>query len=288
MVFPYFCPMIDTSIIGQFADLKVLRIIPHGAVLDGEQLGDILLPKRYCSEQLQEEDVVRVFVYFDSEDRIVATTEEPYVKRDEFAFLDVREVNRIGAFMDWGLQKDLLIPYREQKANIQEGGNYLVYCYYDQESERLAGSTKTAKFLDTVPPEYVPDEEVNILVTEEHELGFKCIVDNLFSGMIYHNEIFTPVHIGEKRRGFVKQVREDEKIDVALQLTGKNSSHERKDPILDYLKTHDGVMFITDKSDPEMIYDTFGMSKKMFKKAVGHLYKEKIIRIEKDKIVLNR
>ena len=278
--------MIDTSIIGRRAELTVLRVIAHGVILDGGDLGDILLPKRYVDENVKEDDSIDVFVYFDSEDRIVATTEHPYVMRDEFAFLDVKEVNKVGAFMDWGLLKDLFIPFREQKANIQENGNYLIFCYYDHESERLVGSTKTLKFLDTVPPVYNFGDEVELLIVEEHELGFKCIVDNLFSGMIYHNEIFTPVYVGEKRKGYVKAVREDDKIDASLQPLGKESSLQKRDPIIEYLKKHDGVMFLTDKSEPEMIYEAFGMSKKNFKKALGHLYKEQQIRIEKDRVVL--
>lgn len=278
--------MLDTTIIGRRAELSVLRIIPHGAILDGGDLGDILLPQRYVDSELKEDDKIDVFVYFDSEDRIVATTEQPYVMRDQFAFLDVKEVNKIGAFMDWGLLKDLFIPFREQKANIQSGGNYLIFCYYDQESERLVGSTKTLKFLDVTPPEYNFRDAVEILITDEHELGFRCIVDHLYSGMIYHNEIFSPVYIGETHKAYVKNIREDDKIDVSLQPIGTQQSTSKKDPIIEYLKSHDGVMFITDKSEPEMIYETFGMSKKTFKKAIGHLYKEQRIRLEKDKITL--
>ena len=278
--------MIDNSIIGRRSSLNVLRIIPHGAILDGGDLGDILLPKRYVSDELVDGDAVDVFVYFDSEDRIVATTEQPYVMRDQFAFLDVKEANKIGAFMDWGLQKDLFVPFREQKATIQANGNYLIYCYYDHESERLVGSTKTLKFLDTVPPEYQKGEEVTILITDEHELGFRCIINHLHSGMIYKNEIFTPVYVGTSYKAYIKLIREDEKIDVSLQPIGTTFSKSKKDPILEYLNAHDGVMFITDKSEPEMIYEAFGMSKKTFKKAVGHLYKEQRIRIEKDRIIL--
>jgi uncharacterized protein len=278
--------MLDTTIIGRRADLQVLRIIPHGAILDGGDLGDILLPKRYISDDLHEEDTINVFVYFDSEDRIVATTEQPFVMRDQFAFLDVKEANKVGAFMDWGLMKDLFIPFREQKATIKNTGNYLIFCYYDNESERLVGSTKTLKFLDTVPPDYSINDEVEILLVEEHELGFRCIVDHLFTGMLYANEIFSPKYVGDKMKAYVKKVREDDKIDVSLQPVGAQLSKQLKDPIVEYLLANDKVMFINDKSDPQLIYDAFGMSKKTFKKAIGHLYREKRIRILEDRITL--
>jgi len=269
----------DIESIGTTTQLPILRVIEHGAILDGGELGDILLPQRYMQPEFEEGTVVDVFVYFDSEDRIVATTETPFVKRNQFAFLDVKEVNRVGAFMEWGLKKDLFIPFREQKANIKDGGNYLVFCYYDEESSRLVGSTKVEKFLDNVIPEFERNDIVDILIVEEHEIGHRVIVNDLFFGMLYASDTFAPVHVGLKMKAYVKKVREDDKIDVSLQPDGVERIASQQDPIIAYLKHNDGFMPLTDKSDPELIYETFQMSKKTFKRAIGVLYKARRIRI---------
>lgn len=276
------------EIIGRITRLQILRLIAHGAILNGEDLGDILLPLRYLASELKEGDFVEVFIYFDSEDRIVATTETPLVQRDEFAFLDVKEVNRVGAFMDWGLMKDLFIPFAEQKATIQADGNYLVYCYFDENSQRLVGSTKVEKFLDTIPPEYDRNQQVDLLVVEEHELGHRVIVDQRFSGMLYKSDTFSPIHVGQKTKGYVAKIREDEKIDVSLQPVGVERFANQQDPILNYLIEQGGCMRLTDKSTPEEVYNSLQMSKKTFKRAVGVLYKAGKIRIEEDKICLSK
>jgi predicted RNA-binding protein (virulence factor B family) len=278
--------MKQTEIIGRFSELPVLRLIAHGAILDGGEWGDILLPKRYVSDELNENDTVRVFVYFDSEDRIVATTETPLVQRDEFAFLEVVAVNKFGAFCDWGLSKDLFIPFAEQHIKLRENNSYPVFCYYDQETERMLGSTKILNYLDSVPHELQEGEKVDILIYGIHDLGYRCVVNNLFSGMIYQNEVFQQIHIGMRTTGFVKKIREDEKLDISLQAQGLQHSQGQLNPILTYLKAHGGTINITDKSDPQLIYDTFGMSKKTFKKAVGHLYKQGKISLHNDCIAL--
>jgi uncharacterized protein len=278
--------MKNTEIIGRFTELPVIRLIAHGAILDGGEWGDILLPKRYVPEELNENDPIRVFVYFDSEDRIVATTETPQVQRDEFAFLEVVAVNKFGAFCDWGLSKDLFIPFAEQHVKLREGNSYPVFCYYDQETERMLGSTKILKYLDIVPNELEEGDQVDILIYGTHDLGYRCVVNNLYSGMIYQNEVFQAVHVGLHTKGFVKKIREDEKLDISLQAQGIQHSQGQVDPILAYLKGQGGTMEITDKSDPQVIYDTFGMSKKTFKKAIGHLYKQGKISIHDDCVAL--
>lgn len=277
----------NTEIIGTTVKLPILRLIEHGAILDGDELGDILLPQRYITEDFKENDEVAVFVYFDSEDRIVATTEKPRIQRNQFAFLDVKEVNKVGAFMDWGLSKDLLIPFREQKANIMEDGNYLTFCYYDASSNRLVGSTKTERFLDNAPPEFEINDLVDVLLVEEHELGFKLIVNNLFSGMLYKSDTFSQVHVGLKTKAYIKKVREDDKIDVGLQPSGFERVSSQEDMILNYLHQNNGFMPISDKSEPELIYTTFEMSKKTFKKILGTLYKSRKVIVEKNGVYLN-
>lgn len=276
----------NTAIIGNIVQLPILRLIEHGAILDGDDLGDILLPQRYILDEYQEGDEVEVFVYFDSEDRIVATTEIPLVKRNQFAFLDVMETNRVGAFMNWGLSKDLLVPFREQKSNIVEDGNYLTFCYYDPESNRLVGSTKVEKFLDNIPPDFALNDKVEVLLTEEHELGYKLIVDNQFSGMLYKSDTFSQVYVGLKTTAYVKKVREDDKIDVSLQPSGVERTTSQENVILSYLQAQNGFMTFTDKSSPEEIYAAFEMSKKTFKKVIGALYKSRLVSIEKDGVYL--
>jgi predicted RNA-binding protein (virulence factor B family) len=277
----------NTEIIGNYVDLIVLRIIEHGAILDGDELGDILLPKRYTPTNLSDGMSIHVFVYFDSEDRIVATTEKPKIMRNQFAFLDVKETNRVGAFMDWGLAKDLLVPFAEQKATLQEEGNYLVFCYFDSSSGRLVGSSKVEKFLNNEPPELTHNEEVKILVVEEHRLGYKVIVNHSYQGMLYASDTFSPIHVGMQCSAFVKKVRDDFKIDLSLQADGYQRVEDNETKILQFLKDNGKKMDFNDKTDPQTIYAHFEMSKKTFKKVIGALYKARKIRIENDMIYLN-
>lgn len=279
--------MINEDVIGTCVDLKVLRITAPGAYLDGMELGEILLPNRYLSEGLSEDDTIRVFLYLDAKNRLIASTLEPKIKRNEFAYLTCKEVSKHGAFMDWGLEaKDLFIPFKEQKADIVEGGRYVVYCYYDHNTSRLVGSTKTNKYLDLIPPDYLLNQEVNILVTGVTEIGFTCIINNIHSGMIYHDEIYDNVKVGLQTQAYIKKVREDDKIDVSIHPLGVERFTSLTPSIIEFLKDNGGVMYITDKSDPELIRTTFAMSKKVFKKALGTLYKERQIDILPDKIVL--
>lgn len=260
--------------------MTVLKTVDFGVYLDGGDRGEILMPKEYVPEGCSPDDEVRAFVYFDSEDRIVATTEKPAVMVGEFAFLKAVAVNRVGAFMDWGLRKDLLVPFREQRDPMVEGKSYLVYVYLDKASDRIVASTKVDKYLDQTFPDYEPNQEVDLLVARKTDLGFAVVINNAHWGLIYDNQIFQPVKIGQRLKGYIQMVREDEKIDVALQPAGFGKVEGLTAQILEKLKDYGGVLDISDKSEPEEIYRVFGCSKKTYKKALGTLYKQGMIDID--------
>jgi predicted RNA-binding protein (virulence factor B family) len=274
--------------IGKRNYLRISRTVDFGAYLDGDELGEILIPKRYLPERVQIDDSLEVFVYNDSEDRLVAVTDFPIAQVGDFAWLNVKSVNSFGAFLEWGLPKDLLVPFREQNKKLIEGKQYLVYIFLDLMTRRIVASTKLDKFLDNVPPEYSQGEEVNIIVSNETDLGFKVIVNSCHWGILYKNLLFKKIEPGQKLTAYVLKVREDEKIDVTLQKPGLSDIIELTDIILNELKNHNGFLPLTDKTDPEEIYMRFGVSKKNFKKALGDLYKRKKISIENDgiKIIL--
>ncbi|TKG95903.1 GntR family transcriptional regulator [Puteibacter caeruleilacunae] len=272
--------------IGKVNKLQVARAVEFGVYLDGRNLGEILLPNRYVSNNCNIGDEIEVFIYLDSEDRLVATTETPYVTVDDFALLRVAAVNKIGAFMDWGLQKDLLVPYREQRQNMKEGRSYLVYVYLDEESNRIAASTKIHKYVDQVHVDYEEGEEVDLIIYRKEELGFKVIINKTHFGMIYDSEIFQTIHVGQKMKGYIKQIREDEKIDCKLQKIGYDQVNDFSTILYKYIKSNEGFIPINDKSSADDIRDTFGVSKKTFKKAVGALYKQRIITITEKGIQL--
>ncbi len=272
--------------IGKFNSLRVVKELNFGVYLDGGESGEILLPKRYVPENCSQGDIVEVFVYKDSEDRIIATTEKPYVVVGDYALLKVVSVNEVGAFLDWGLMKDLLVPFREQGERMEEGKSYIVHVYFDEKSERLAASSNLAKFLNKIPPEYEEGQEVSLLVCNETEIGYRAIIDKSHWGMIYKNEVFQPLKIGQTIRGFVKKVRDDGKIDLSLQKAGYENIDDFTEIIINRLEKAGGYIAVTDKSTPETIYRLFGMSKKSYKKAVGALYKKKVIDIENNGIKL--
>lgn len=265
--------------LGRYNTLTVVKIVDFGVYLDGGERGEILMPKEYVPANCSPDDEVRAFIYFDSEDRIVATTEVPGVQVGEFGYLKVVAVNRIGAFLDWGLRKDLLVPFREQRDPMVEGKSYLVYAYVDKASDRIVASTKIDKYLDQVFPDYVPGQEVDLLIARKTDLGYAVIVNNLHWGLIYDNEVFQPLKIGRKLKGYIKTVREDEKIDVSLQPLGFAKIEGLAGLILEKLKDYGGILDLSDKSDPEEIYRVFGCSKKNFKKALGTLMKQGLIEI---------
>jgi hypothetical protein len=270
--------------LGKFNRLEVVKTVDFGVYLDGHDDGEILLPARYVPEGCKPGDTVDVFIYLDNEERLVATTLHPRVQVGEFACLEVAWVNEFGAFLDWGLMKDLFCPFREQKMKMQKGRRYIIHAHLDDESYRIMASAKVERYLSKEMPAYKPGQEVPVMIWQKTDLGYKVIVDNRFSGLIYQNEIFAPVETGERLTAYVKQVRPDGKIDLSLQKYGAAKVGDFSSHFMDYLKEHDGFTPLGDKSAAEDIYETFGVSKKTFKKTVGELYKKRLIVIEEDGI----
>ena len=269
--------------IGKYNELEIRRMVEFGAYL-AEKEGDteVLLPRRYLTDDMRPGDALKVFVYRDSEDRPVATTEKPYATVGEFAYLTVTAVNDVGAFMAWGLvAKELLVPYSEQRAPMRRGGIYLVYIYLDKATGRVAASTRTEKFLGNVYPDYKPGAEVEALLTEHCEIGYRCIVDNLHRGIIYSNEIYKPIEGEQHIKGWVKRVRDDGKIDLTINDRADRRTGALAERIMSYLG-QSGAMPLSDKMPPAHIEMLFQCSKKDFKKAVGHLYRERRIAIAAD------
>lgn len=274
--------------VGQYNTLRVVKEVEFGIYLDGGEAGEILLPAKYVPQDTKVDDEIEVFIYHDSEDRLIATTEEPYIMAGEFAFLETQMVNHVGAFLDWGITaKDLFVPFAEQRASMRQGGIYLVYAYIDDMSGRIVASSKVDKFLDNTPPQYDINQEVELLVVQETDLGYKVIVDNKHWGMVYKNEIFTEVGAGDFLTGYVKKVREDEKLDISLQPVGYRQAvgdGALATRIMEQLQQAGGFLPYGDKTDAQIIADTFGCSKKNFKKAIGALYKAQRITISPDGI----
>lgn len=260
--------------IGKNNNLKVVKKVDFGLYLDGGESGEILLPKRYVDESMEVGDELDVFIYCDSEDRLVATTEKPLIEVGEFGLLKAVEVNRVGAFMEWGLQKDLLVPFREQSQEIRVGGSYVVYAFLDNATKRIVGSTKLNKYVGNRIPRYSEGDTVDILAVHKTDLGYKVIVDNLFWGMIYNNDLFDPLSPGDRIPAYVKTVREDGKIDVTLRERGGERVFQLANRIMGYLRDAGGEMALSDSSSPDEIKAVFQCSKKDFKKALGYLYKK--------------
>lgn len=274
------------AILGKINPLEVVKAVEFGLYLDGGSDGEILLPGRYVPEGTEVGDTLNVFIYKDSEDRIIATTEMPYAMVGEFAFLEVVDVNANGAFMEWGLPKHLFVPFREQKTKMEIGRKYPVFIYVDFESKRITASAKLDKFVDESMPELEAGQQVKLMVWRKTDLGWKAIVNQQYAGMLYKNEIFRELEAGEQIDGFVKQVREDGKIDLALQKPGFEKVDEFAGKLLEMLEDSGGFLPVTDKSPAEIIYSRFGVSKKTYKKGVGDLYKRRLIIIEEDGIRL--
>lgn len=272
--------------IGKNNILKVVKRVDFGLYLDGGEFGEILMPQKYVAEGTEIGDEVEVFIYCDSEDRLVATTERPFVYVGEFGLLKAVSVSGIGAFMEWGVMKDLLIPFREQAERIEEGKSYIVYAYLDNTTKRIVGSTKLNKFLGNRIPRYAAGEQVDVLIVKRTDLGYKVIVDNLFWGMIYFNDLFDPVSVGDRLPAYVKLVREDGKIDVTLREYGGERVFQLAYRIVGYLRDNGGRMTICDTSSPEEIKAVFQCSKKDFKKALGYLYKKGQVRVSDKEVAL--
>lgn len=272
--------------IGKYNTLRVIKEVDFGVYLDGEDEGEILMPVRYVPKDCKVDDLVDVFLYLDSEDRPIATTEKPYAQVGEFAMLRVKSVNKVGTFLDWGIMKDLLVPFREQKVTMMEERSYLVYIHVDEESKRIVASAKLNKFLDKTVPEYVVGQEVDLVIESETELGYKAIVNNQHWGILYENEVFEQLAKGLKMKGYIKKIRTDNKIDLSLQPLGYMKVDPMSQMIMDQLKKDGGFIAVSDKSDAELVYQVFGISKKTFKQAVGALYKKRLITLDTDGIHL--
>ncbi len=278
---------VDTMIkLGQFNTLTVVKQVDFGVFLDGDDFGNILLPKRYVPQNTQLGDDLDVFIYFDSEDDIIATTEMPYAQVGEFASLRCVGVNSVGAFVDWGLSKDLLVPFSEQRTRMEEGKPYVVRIYTDKASGRIVASRKFNKFISDAQPKVEKGDKVTVLITDNTDLGYKCVVDNQHWGLIYRAEAFGKLFIGKKLSAYVKHVRDDGKMDLSLQKPGKARVDELGDKILQTLEKKDGFLPLNDKSSPDAIFALFRTSKATFKKTLGGLYKQRKIRIEHDGIYL--
>ncbi len=271
---------------GEINLLTAKRRTLNGYYLIDDENEEVLLPNKYVPSGMKPGDEISVFIFKDSEDRLTATTETPYVMLHEFAVLEVVDVNQVGAFLDWGLEKDLLVPYSEQSTKMAVGNSYPIYLYLDDKTQRLVASGRINKFLEFENITVNNGEEVDLLICNPTDLGINVIINDVHIGLLYDNELFQAVSSGDRVRGWIKNVRPDNKIDVSLQRQGYVNVEPNAQKILQKLKDNDGFLNITDKSDPIIILAKLEMSKKLFKKSIGSLYKQRLIKIEKDGIYL--
>ena len=274
--------------IGVYNELIVDRILAPGAFLIDNKGNDVLLPNKYIPVGVKIGDQLKVFIYNDSEDRTVATTLRPLLQLHEFGYLKVKDVNNIGAFLDWGLEKDLLVPFRQQHKRLNIGQWCLVYLYIDTLTHRLAATTKVDKHFEKENIELEVNQEVNLLITNESDLGVNVIINNTYSGMIFRNQIYKDIMIGDHMKGFIEQVRSDGKIYVSLRKKGMKNLEAGAQTILDELRASNGFIELTDKSTPEEIQSILQMSKKNFKKSLGILYRNKQVLIKKEGVLLRK
>lgn len=272
--------------VGKYNTLKIVKEVDFGVYLAGDNGQEILLPTRYVPKGVKPGDEVEVFIYHDNEGRIIATTAHPKAIVGQFKFMQVKSVSNIGAFLEWGLMKDLLVPFREQKMPMREGKWYLVYVRIDNITGRIMATARIDKYVNNIPPEYEHNQEVDLLIADETEIGYRVIINNLHWGMVYRNEVFRRLEKGEELKGYIKEVREDEKIDVSLSPLGYQKVEGIAGTILESLKAQGGYLPVHDKSEPDVIYSLFRCSKKAFKQALGALYKQHLITLEKEGIRL--
>ncbi|EHR0554762.1 TPA: GntR family transcriptional regulator [Vibrio parahaemolyticus] len=273
--------------IGQINSLEVIKKADFGVFLDGDDYGSVLLPNKHVPEGTELGDHIEVFLYFDSESQLAATIDKPIAQVGEWGLMKIEGINQTGAFVNWGIkEKDLLIPFSEQRARFTAGQNILVYVYTDKASGRIVGTTKFNKWLDKTPANYEVNEEVDLIIAERSQLGYKAIVNGKHWGMIFPSDVFGKLFIGKKLKGYIKQVREDGKIDLSLQKVGVAKMDALSSKIIDLLEKKGGFLPLNDKSSPEAIFDAFRTSKGTYKKTIGGLYKQGKIVIEKDGIRL--
>lgn len=273
--------------IGQINSLEVIKKADFGVFLDGDDYGSVLLPNKHVPEGTELGEHIEVFLYFDSESQLAATIDKPIAQVGEWGLMKIEGINQTGAFVNWGIkEKDLLIPFSEQRARFTAGQNILVYVYTDKASGRIVGTTKFNKWLDKTPANYEVNEEVDLIIAERSQLGYKAIVNGKHWGMIFPSDVFGKLFIGKKLKGYIKQVREDGKIDLSLQKVGVAKMDDLSSKIIDLLEKKGGFLPLNDKSSPEAIFDAFRTSKGTYKKTIGGLYKQGKIVIEKDGIRL--
>ncbi|HCH0720104.1 TPA: GntR family transcriptional regulator [Vibrio parahaemolyticus] len=273
--------------IGQINSLEVIKKADFGVFLDGDDYGSVLLPNKHVPEGTELGDHIEVFLYFDSESQLAANIDKPIAQVGEWGLMKIEGINQTGAFVNWGIkEKDLLIPFSEQRARFTAGQNILVYVYTDKASGRIVGTTKFNKWLDKTPANYEVNEEVDLIIAERSQLGYKAIVNGKHWGMIFPSDVFGKLFIGKKLKGYIKQVREDGKIDLSLQKVGVAKMDDLSSKIIDLLEKKGGFLPLNDKSSPEAIFDAFRTSKGTYKKTIGGLYKQGKIVIEKDGIRL--
>jgi len=272
--------------IGEYADLRIDRFTSVGAYLEDDEGFEVLLPNKYLTDEMEENQTIKVYIYNDSEDRPVATTETPKILLNDFAFLKVKAVSNFGAFLDWGLEKDLLVPFKEQTAKMVEDGVYLIRLYRDDQTNRLVGSARINRYLEDEVTDLEEGDKVDLFIAEISDLGRKVIVNDKYSGLIFKDRLVRPLRNGERSTGYVEFVRDDGKLDISLVPIGLEKFDEFSEQLLNYLKANGGVSKVTDKSSPDLIRTELGMSKKSFKKAVGNLYKNKKVKLTSTAIEL--
>lgn len=274
--------------LGKTNTLTVVKSVDFGLYLDGgPEIGNILLPSRYVPQGTNIGDTIDVFLYLDMEEKIIATTEKPLAQVGDFAYLEVAWVNNFGAFLHWGLMKDLFVPFREQKMKMVKGNSYIVHVHLDEDSYRIMASAKVDRYIDNSFAPYRVGDEVDILVWQKTELGLKVIVNNRYAGLLYDDQIFCNLRTGDRTKAYVSQIRPDGKLDLRLSRPGQGAVQDFSDTLLQYIKDNGGHTALGDKSPAEDIYEVFGVSKKVFKKAVGDLYKRRLITIQPDGLQLN-
>ncbi|XCF05196.1 S1-like domain-containing RNA-binding protein [Tamlana crocina] len=272
--------------LGEINTMEILRETDHGVYLIDKDDEEVLLPNRYVPESFKIWDELEVFVYLDNEERPVATTDRPYIMKGDFALLRCNQVTEYGAFLDWGMVKELFCPFKEQAFKMKPGGWYLVYCYLDEKTNRLVASSKTNRFLDNKKLTVKEFDVVDLIVSHPSDMGMNVIVNKTHTGLVYKNNIFKDLSVGDKLKGIVKKIRSGNKLDITLEQVGYRNIEPNAEKVLQELQDNGGYLDLTDKSSPEEIKEVLKMSKKNFKKAIGSLYKQRKIELEKDGIRL--